>query len=112
MALGDLEQVTLFALVKLGGTGHGAAIASEIEESTGRRVAPGALYTVLQRMADKGYVEGWIGDSTPERGGNRRKLYRVLPDGARELQSWYAGIQSVARGTADRLRELAAGEGS
>ena len=26
MALGDLEQVTLFALVKLGGTGHGAAI--------------------------------------------------------------------------------------
>ncbi|MCA9284823.1 MAG: PadR family transcriptional regulator [Phycisphaerales bacterium] len=111
MALGDLEQVVLFALVKLGGIGHGAAVSVEIEESTGRKVAPGALYTVLQRMVEKGYVEGWIGDSTPERGGNRRKKYRVLPEGARELQQWYAGIQEVARGTAERLEALAAGEG-
>ncbi len=107
MTLGGLEQLVLFALLRLGGEGHGPALVVEIEERTGRRVSPGALYTVLERLADKGHVEGWIGESTPERGGRRRKMYRLLPAGAQELLSWYEGIQELASGTTDRLRALA-----
>ena len=110
MALGDLEQVVLFALVALEGEAHGAAIAVTIEEHTGRHVSPGALYTVLERLADKGYVESWTGESTPERGGRRRKVYRILPEGARKLLDWYEGIRGLAVGSQDRLRALATGE--
>lgn len=107
MALGDLEQVILFAIVRLGGEAHGAPIAEAISETTGRDVSPGALYTVLDRLETKGYVESWIGDSTPARGGRRRKVYRLLPEGAGELQAWYAGIRELASGTAARLERLA-----
>ena len=110
MGLGDFEQVILFALVRLNGEAHGAALATEIEERTGRSVAPGALYTVLDRLEAKGFVESWIGDSTPERGGRRRKVYRMLPEGARELRAWYRGIRDIAAGSLTRLDELA-GEG-
>lgn len=107
MALGEFEQVILFALVRLGGESHGAAIALEIEERTGRSVSPGALYTVLDRLEAKGLVQAWIGDSTPDRGGRRRKVYRMLPEGARELRAWYQGIRQIAAGSLVRLDELA-----
>jgi PadR family transcriptional regulator, regulatory protein PadR len=107
MSLGGLEQVVLFALARLGNEAHGPAIVLEIEERTRRKVSPGALYTVLDRLSAKGYVEGWIGESTPERGGRRRKVYRLLPAGAQELLDWYEGIREVAAGTSDRLRTLA-----
>ena len=77
--------------------------------TSSRNVAPGALYTVLERLQDKGFVEAWIGDSTPERGGRRRKVYRLLPSGARELRAWYAGLRELAAGTAARLDAIAGG---
>ena len=107
MALGDLEQVVLFAILRLDGESYGAAIIEEIEHRTSRFVSPGALYTVLDRLAAKGYVESWIGDSTPERGGRRRKVYRILPDGARVLRDWYGGILSISSGVVSRLDRLA-----
>jgi PadR family transcriptional regulator PadR len=109
MALGELEQVVLLALLRLDGEAHGAGIAHEIEERAGRRVAPGALYTVLERLQDKGYVEAWIGDSTPDRGGRRRKVYLLLPEGARELRAWYDGIRGLADGVVARMDALAEG---
>lgn len=109
MALGELEQVVLFALARLGGEAHGASIAGEMEDRVGRTVAPGALYTVLDRLEGKGFVESWIGDSTPKRGGRRRKVYRLLPEGARELREWYAGIRRMADEALPRLDAIAEG---
>jgi DNA-binding PadR family transcriptional regulator len=107
VALGELEQAILFAIVRLEGESYGAAIIGEIEQRTGRQVSPGALYTVLVRLAAKGLVESWIGDSTPDRGGRRRKVYRILPEGARVLREWYAGIRGLAAGVRARLDRLA-----
>ena len=108
MALGDLEQVVLMALLRLNGEEvHGAMVSLELEENLGRRVNPGALYTVLDRLSEKGLVEAWIGDSTPERGGRRRKVYRLTPAGAGELRMWYHGIRGMAEGHLDRLDALA-----
>ena len=107
MALGELEQVVLFAIVRLDGESHGAAIIEKIEDGTGKRVSPGALYTVLDRLETKGFVQSWIGDSTPERGGRRRKVYKILPEGARALRDWYKGIRGMASGVLSRLEDLA-----
>jgi DNA-binding PadR family transcriptional regulator len=108
MALGELEQAVLFACVRLRQPSHGAEIIGEIEARTGKAVAPGALYTVLDRLEAKGFVRSWIGDSTPARGGRRRKVYEILPEGAAELRDWYAGIRELAAGTLAHLDRLAA----
>jgi DNA-binding PadR family transcriptional regulator len=105
--LGEFEQVVLFALARLRGEAHGAAIVDEIETRANRTVSPGALYTVLDRLETKGFVEGWIGDATPERGGNRRKVYRLLPAGARELRASYDGLRKMAAGALPFLDALA-----
>lgn len=106
-SLGDLEQVILFALARLKGEAHGAAIAREIETRAGRHVSPGGLYTVLDRLEAKGLVTSWIGESTPERGGRRRREYRLEPAGARELRKWYRAIKEIAVGTGPVLDALA-----
>lgn len=111
MALGELEQVLLFALVRLEGEAHGPAVAEEVEAQTGRRITPGALYTAFERLETKGYVASWLGDSTPERGGRRRRCYRLLPAGAAELRSAYASLQRLAAGTQARLDALAGDAG-
>ena len=105
--LGELEQIVLFALVRLGGEAHGAPIVDEIATQLDRHVSPGALYTVLDRLGGKSYVESWIGDSTPERGGRRRRVYRITPEGAAALRVWYQGIQDMAVGTGPRIDRLA-----
>lgn len=107
MAIGELEQVVLLALARLAGEAHGAAIARELEERLARSVAPGALYTVLDRLEVKGFVESWIGESTPVRGGRRRKVYRLLPAGARSMREWYAGIRDLAEGAFPTLDAIA-----
>ena len=109
-SLGDFEQVILFALARLEGEAHGTAVSQEIETRTGRHVSPGGLYTVLDRLEAKGLVTSWIGESTPERGGRRRRVYRLEPAGARELREWYRGIKDIAVGTGPLLDALA-GEG-
>ena len=110
MAIGELEQVVLLALLRLADQEpHGALIADELETQLGRTVTPGALYTVLERLGEKGFVESWIGDSTPERGGRRRKIYRLLPAGAEELRSWYAGVRQMAEGHLGTLDTIADG---
>lgn len=107
MPVGEFEQILLFALVRCGGEAHGAAIAEAIEARTGRTTSPGALYTALDRMEAKGWVASWIGDSTPERGGRRRKVYRLEPAGARELRATYHELRRMAAGLLPRLDALA-----
>jgi DNA-binding PadR family transcriptional regulator len=107
MPLGEFEQILLFALVRLEGQAHGAAIAEEIEVRAHRATSPGAVYTALDRLEAKGYVESWIGESSPERGGRRRKEYRLLPEGARELRSSYEELRRMASGALPRLDALA-----
>ena len=59
------------------------------EERTGRNVLPGAVYTIMERLRDRGLVASYTGDATPERGGRRRKHYRLLPAGEVTLARAY-----------------------
>lgn len=105
--LGEFEQLVLFALLRLGERAYGMAIRREIEDRTGREVAQGAVYMTLNRLEDRGFVASIVADSTPARGGRRRKYYTLEPDGARTLQRLYGEVQAMADGTLDLLAEVA-----
>jgi PadR family transcriptional regulator PadR len=76
-SLGEFEQIVLLAILRLGGNAYGVTIGAEITACTRREPTPGALYTTLDRLEDKGLVTSRMGDPTPQRGG-RAKRYFVL----------------------------------
>lgn len=101
--LGDLEQLVLLALLRLGNEAFGIAVQEEIEARTRREVSLGATYTTLARLEQKGLIASRIGDPTPVRGGRRKKHYRVLPAGRRALAAALADLASMSRGLATVL---------
>lgn len=106
-ALGEFERMVLFAVIALGDEAYGAAVRREIEARSGRPVAGGAVYTVLDRLESGGLVASWIGEPTAERGGRRRKHYRVRPEGARRLRDAHEEVTRMADGLLPRLHRLA-----
>ena len=105
-ALGEFEQLILFSVLRLGDVAYGASIRREIEERTGRPVTAGSVYTVLDRLESRGLVASQIGEPTPERGGRRKKYYRIERSGAELLHYTYEAQQRMASGVAGRLQEL------
>jgi len=96
--LGEFEQLVLLAILRLGAGAYGVTVMGEIERRTGRRVAMGAVYTTLARLEAKGYVAFRLGDSLPERGGRRRKLYRLEPAGAAALDRSFEMLAGMMEG--------------
>jgi DNA-binding PadR family transcriptional regulator len=95
--LGEFEQLVFLALVRLGADAYGVAVRDEIEQQTGRDVTLGAVYTTLLRLEHKGFVSSRLGDPTPQRGGRRKKYYRPLAAGRRELAASLRALQHDAR---------------
>ena len=96
--LGEFEQLVFLALVRLGAEAYGVAVRDEIEHQTGRDVTLGAVYTTLLRLENKRFVSSRLGDSTPQRGGRRKKFYRPLAAGRRELAASLNALRSMTRG--------------
>lgn len=67
--LGELEQLVLLAVIRLDGNAYAVSIREQIEVQTGLTLARGTIYVTLDRLANKGYLESWFADPTPERGG-------------------------------------------
>jgi DNA-binding PadR family transcriptional regulator len=97
----------LFAILRLDEGAYGVTIRREIENRTGRRTSPGAIYTTLERLEQRGLVRSHVGGSTPVRGGRRKRFYRLEPAGARALAMAWERMQSMAAGVLPRLEDLA-----
>jgi PadR family transcriptional regulator, regulatory protein PadR len=97
-SLGEFEQVVLLAILRLGENAYGVTIRSEIAACTGREAAPGALYTTLDRMEEKGIVRSWLGDATPQRGGRAKRYFALTKPGRAALLSAQRGYQSLLDG--------------
>ncbi len=109
-ALGEFEQLILFALVELEDVAYGASIGREIERRTGRQVSAGAIYTALDRLLTRSLVTAEVGEPTAERGGRRRKYYRLEPAGAVELSRSLHVIRSMSEGLVTKLEAIVGSE--
>jgi len=83
--LGEFEHIVLLAILRLGDAAYGVAIRNEIRETTGREPAPGALYTTIDRLEDKGLLTSTFGDPTPQRGGRAKRYVKVSAQGLRAV---------------------------
>ena len=96
--LGEFEQVMLLAILRLGDTAYGVKIRKEIEECTGRKVTPGALYTTLDRLERKTMLIGRSGEPTAERGGRAKRFYKLTSHGRSQLIHAQTGFQRLLTG--------------
>ena len=87
LTLGEFEQVVLLAILRVGEDAYGVSIRQEIAACTNREPSPGALYTTLDRLEERGMVTSRFGDPTPQRGGRAKRYFRVSAK----------GVQAVAR---------------
>lgn len=93
--LGPFEFQIVSLLAQQPHGSYGAALAELLRER-GREPSLGALYTTLERLEAKGYVSSSWGDATPERGGRRKRMFRLEAAGVYALTRTQAVMSSFA----------------
>lgn len=106
-SLGDFEQLVLLALVRLKDEAYGVTIHDEIVRRARRDVTVAAVYKTLERLEDKGLAVSSIGEPTAERGGRRKKYFRIQPAGRRALAQALASLRRMTEGLPAELDPLA-----
>jgi DNA-binding PadR family transcriptional regulator len=95
--LGEFEQVVLFAVAQIDDA-YGTTIREEIVRRTGRQVSAGAIYTTLDRLEARGLLTSWWGEPTAERGGKRKRHFKLQPAGREALARSWQAMRAMARG--------------
>jgi DNA-binding PadR family transcriptional regulator len=90
-SVGEFEQLILFAVVRLDADATAVTIRQEI-------------YTALDRLEARGFVQSRLGEPTAARGGKRKRHYTIEPAGARALTRSYDALQKMASGMTARLQ--------
>ncbi len=82
--------------VCVGGTKHGYAIMTDVEEISGSPLGPGTLYGALARLERRGLIEA-LGLE------DRRRPYRLTALGATILEAQLDGLARFTRTGLERL---------
>jgi PadR family transcriptional regulator PadR len=79
--IGPFEFDVLASLIQQPWDAYGLSIRDRLQERMGRSVSIGAVYTALERLEAKGMVSSAWGEATADRGGRRKRLYRIEAPG-------------------------------
>lgn len=96
--LGEFEQLVMLALVRVGEDAYGVPIHEELAARARRTVSVAAVYKTLERLEAKGYVSTRIGEPTAERGGRRRKYFKLEAPGRQALRESLATLRRMTAG--------------
>ena len=98
--LGTFEQAVLLAILRLGEDAYGRAILRQVQVLLARSVVAGAVYTTLDRLEQRGFVNSKLAPGTAIRGGRARRYYmiaaagnRVLADAQKTLAKMWQGVK-------------------
>lgn len=85
MNLGDLQQLVMIAVARLGQDAYGAAIREELLTVAGRKVAVPTVYVTLVRLEEQGLVASEEAPRPEGVGGRARRVFQLTPAGWRAL---------------------------
>jgi PadR family transcriptional regulator PadR len=98
--LGELEQMVLLAVLRLGDEAYGVEIIQELGAKTRRNISRPSVYLTLGRLERKRLLRSRLGDPTSERGGRAKRYYAVtapalalLRDSRRAYLNLWSGLE-------------------
>ena len=109
--LGEFEHIVLLTLVRLGDQAYGMSVRSTIHNLIKRDISIGAIYTTLERLQKKGYVDSRLGEATAKRGGRAKKYFSVTGKGRKALKEARANLEVLWQGIQIRHWHDALGNG-
>lgn len=104
--LGDLEELVLLAVLRLGEDAYGGSVRRELKRRAGRSVSVSTVYVTLIRLEEKGLMASEVGDATTRRGGRPKRHFRLTPDGVDALRASEAARAGLREGLDVVLEEL------
>lgn len=100
--LGEFEHQVLLAILRHGGESYSVPIVLELEEKTGREVAPAAVYIALRRLEERGLVRSHKRRGPNPEGGRERRYFSLedkavgrLRDSRRAFEGLWEGLDEV-----------------
>lgn len=84
--LGEFQEIVLLSILILDDQAYGLKIQKEISQRLKRHLSRGALHAALSRLEEKGFLESHVGGATAERGGRRKRYYRLTASGKQSLK--------------------------
>ena len=75
------EELVLLAIWNLKDNAYLVTVREYLSKATSKEWSIGAVYMPLDRVEKMGYAESKLGDPTNERGGRRKKFYKLTKDG-------------------------------
>ena len=93
--LGEFERLVMLTVLRLGDHAYSGAVGDDLRDRAG--------FTTLERLEARGLVTSRYGDPTPERGGRRKRFYRLRADGRRALAHALETERRVAQGLENEL---------
>jgi DNA-binding PadR family transcriptional regulator len=83
--LGEFEELVLLMVAILNGNAYGISVMEEIESQTDRKINISAVHSALDRLESKGFLKSEVGGATTERGGRRKRFFKVTVAGSNTL---------------------------
>ncbi len=87
--LGELEELVLIIVAILKEEAYGVKVMDEILDQIGRKVNISAVHTTLDRLEKKGFVTSFWGGASAERGGRRKRLFKITAEGSNAIDFVY-----------------------
>jgi len=96
------EEFVLLTVWHLQDEAYSLNIRDRISEVTGNDWSLGSIYTPLERLSRRRLLTSKLSESTPERGGRKKRIYTLTPSGRRALttihrvgQAMWSGASAV-----------------
>jgi len=84
--LGEFEELVLLTTAALSGNAYSVLITHEIIKQTARPARLNQVHSALQRLEEKSMISSIMGEPTSERGGRRKRIYKITALGKQALR--------------------------
>ncbi len=89
--LGEFEELVMLVCAALKDEAYGINIVEEIKSKLNRTVSLSAVHMTLYRLEDKNLVESYLGGATTQRGGRRKRIFKITNTGLEMLRQTQQG---------------------
>lgn len=99
-----VEELIMLSIWRLGEEAYTVPIMEEANRHTGSKWILSGIFIPLNRLEKKGLIASELGDPTPERGGKRKRFYKITDEGFAALKE----VRDVEKSMWDGLSDIPA----